>query len=331
VPFIARYRKEATGSLDEVAVTSIRERLLEPRRTGSTPRCHPEIARRAQSAFRRIEAAVAKADSVTQLEDIYLPYRPKRRTRRSSRRSRDSNRSPIFVQAASHARSAGGSRKNLSALKKAWPHRRALAGARDIIAERVSDDANARARIARTFLERRPRQIEGLVDKQEAGAKFKDYFDWSEPVGKFPAIGCWPSGAARPRAFSMMRITVPEESDSAQLEPMFVTGKGPAAEQVRLAVQDSYKRLLGPRSRWSCVWRPRNARTRKPSACSPIICASCLLASPLGRKNVLAIDPGFRTGCKIVCLDRQGKLLHNDVIYPTASSPGKSAKPPRRC
>jgi uncharacterized protein len=162
-----------------------------------------------------------------------------------------------------------------------------------------------------------------LSDKLEAGAKFKDYFDWSEPVGKIPSHRLLAIRRGEAEGFLMLRITPPEESVLPLLEPLFVIGKGLAAEQVRLAVQDSYKRLLGPAIEVELRMETKKRADTEAIRVFAENLRELLLASPLGSKNVLAIDPGFRTGCKIVCLDRQGKLLHNDVIYPTASSAGE--------
>jgi uncharacterized protein len=199
----------------------------------------------------------------------------------------------------------------------------ALAGARDIIAERVNDDATARAKLRALFWSEAVVKSKVLSDKQEAAAKFKDYFDWSEPVGKIPSHRLLAIRRGETEGFLMMRISVPEESVLPMLEPLFVTGKGAAAEQVRLAVQDSYKRLLGPAIEVELRMETKKRADAEAIRVFADNLRELLLASPLGSKNVLAIDPGFRTGCKIVCLDRQGKLLYNDVIYPTAASAGE--------
>ena len=207
-----------------------------------------------------------------------------------------------------------------------------MAGARDILAERISDDAAARAKLRTQFWSEGILKSKVMSDKQEAAAKFKDYFDWSEPVSKIPSHRLLAIRRGETEGFLMMRISVPEESVLPQLEPLFVNGRGPAAEQVRLAVQDSYKRLLGPAIEVELRLETKKRADTEAIRVFAENLRELLLASPLGRKNVLAIDPGFRTGCKIVCLDRQGKLLHNDVIYPTASSRrGRSAKRPRPC
>ena len=321
VPFISRYRKEATGSLDEVAITSIRERLLGLADLDSRRETILKSLVERNLLSDALKAAVNQADSVTQLEDIYLPYRPKRRTRATI--AKEQGLEPLadilFAQQAATDPLAEAA-KFISTDKGVADVAAALAGARDIIAERVNDDATARAKLRELFWAEGVVKSKVFLEKQEAAAKFKDYFDWSEPVGKIPSHRLLAIRRGETEGFLMMRINVPEESVLPLLEPLFVTGRGAAAEQVRLAVQDSYKRLLG-----SAIEVELRMETKKRADAEAIRVFAdnlreLLLASPLGRKNVLAIDPGFRSGCKIVCLDRQGKLLHNDVVYPTASS-----------
>lgn len=324
VPFIARYRKEATGSLDEVAITSIRERLLSL----------AEFDQRRESILKSLEernlltdelkSAIGKAETLNALEDIYLPFRPKRRTRATI--AKEQGLEPladILFNQQSTADPLAEAKAYVSTEKGVADVQAALAGARDIIAERVSDDARARAQLRELYWKEAVVKSKVISDKQEAGAKFKDYFDWNEPLAKIPSHRMLAIRRGETEGFLMMRIA-PEEAPALNLlEPMFVTGRGPAAEQVRLAVQDSFKRLLG-----SAIEVEVRIESKKRADLEAIRVFSenlreLLLASPLGRKNVLAIDPGFRTGCKVVCLDRQGKLLHNDVIYPTASSAGE--------
>jgi uncharacterized protein len=258
------------------------------------------------------------------LEDIYLPYRPKRRTRAMI--AKEQGLEPLadlLFQQQSTADPLAEAVKFVSAEKGVADVAAALAGARDILAERISDDATARAKLRDLYWSEGVIKSKVMSDKQEAAAKFKDYFDWSEPIGKIPSHRLLAIRRGETEGFLMMRIVPPEESVLPMLEPLFVSGKGPAADQVRLAVQDAYKRLLG-----SAIEVELRMETKKRADAEAIRVFAenlreLLLASPLGGKNVLAIDPGFRTGCKIVCLDRQGKLLHNDVIYPTASSAGE--------
>ena len=321
VPFIARYRKEATGSLDEVAITSIRERLLALADLDSRREAILKSLEERNLLTDKLKADIAGADNVTRLEDIYLPFRPKRRTRAMI--AKEQGLEPLadlLFQQQSTTDPQAEAAKFVSAEKGVADVAAALAGARDIIAERVSDDANARAKLRGLYWNEGVVKSKVMSDKQEAGAKFKDYFDWSEPVAKIPSHRLLAIRRGETEGFLMMRISVEENSALALLEPLFVTGRGPAADQIRLAVQDSYKRLLG-----SAIEVELRMETKKRADAEAIRVFAenlreLLLASPLGGKNILAIDPGFRTGCKVVVLDRQGKLLHNDVIYPTASS-----------
>lgn len=324
VPFIARYRKEATGELDEVAITTIRERMIGLADLDSRRETILKSLTERNLLTDKLKADINAADNVTRLEDIYLPYRPKRRTRAMI--AKEQGLEPLadllFAQQ-STANPQAEAAKYVSTEKGVADIAAALAGARDIIAEQVSDDAIARAKLRDLYWNEAVVKSKVMSDKQEAAAKFKDYFDWSEPVGKIPSHRLLAIRRGETEGFLMMRIAVEENSALAVLEPLFVNGRGPAADQIRLAVQESYKRLLG-----SAIEVELRMETKKRADTEAIRVFAdnlreLLLASPLGRKNVLAIDPGFRTGCKIVCLDRQGKLLHNDVIYPTASSAGE--------
>ena len=325
VPFIARYRKEATGSLDEVAVTSIRERLvslaeLDQRRDAILK----SLAER-NLLTDELKNAIAKSETLTGLEDIYQPYRPKRRTRATIAKERGLEPlADILFSQQSTADPIAVAQAYVSAEKGVSDAASALAGARDILAERISDDAQARTHLRALFWSRASVKSKVSFEKEEAAAKFKDYFDWSEPLAKIPSHRMLAIRRGESEGLLMMRIQPPEEEALGLIEPLFVTGRGPAAEQVRLAVQDSFKRLLG-----QAIEVEMRIESKKRADVEAIRVFSenlreLLLSSPLGRKNVLAIDPGFRTGCKIVCLDRQGKLLHNDVIYPTASSSGEA-------
>ena len=321
VPFIARYRKEVTGSLDEVAITTIRERLLGLAELDSRREAITKSLAERNLLTDKLKADIAGADNLTRLEDIYLPYRPKRRTRAMV--AKEQGLEPLadllFANQAS-ANPQTEAAAYVSAEKGVADINAALAGARDIIAERVSDDATARAKLRDFYWSEAIIKSKVLTGKETEGAKFKDYFDWSEPVGKVPSHRLLAMRRGETEGFLMMRITVEENAALALLEPLFVTARGLAADQIRLAVQDSYKRLLA-----SAIEVELRLETKKRADAEAIRVFAenlreLLLASPLGSKNVLAIDPGFRTGCKVVCLDRQGKLLHNDVIYPTASS-----------
>ncbi|HEY1171258.1 MAG TPA: Tex family protein [Verrucomicrobiae bacterium] len=322
VPFISRYRKEATGSLDEVAITNIRERM----------NSLVELDQRRDAIIKSLEErsllsdylkdAVLKAETLSTLEDIYLPYRPKRRTRAII--AKEAGLEPLADQLFDQ-------QATLDPLKAAEPFvnpskeikdvAAALLGARDIIAERISDDAEARAKLRALYWSQATIRSKVMSDKKEAAAKFKDYFDWSEPIATIPSHRLLAIRRGETEGFLIVRMTPPEESALLLLEPLFVNAPGkPAGEQIRLAVQDSYKRLLG-----FAIEAELRIESKKKADIEAIRVFAenlreLLLAAPLGRKNTLAIDPGFRTGCKVVVLDRQGKLLHHEVIYPTAAS-----------
>ena len=321
VPFIARYRKEATGSLDEVAITTIRERMLSLAELDQRRDAILKSLAERNLLTDELKASVQQAENLTALEDVFQPYRPKRRTRAII--AREQGLEPLadilFLQQSTALPDAEAARF-VQADKGVADTAAALAGARDILAERFSDDATARAQLRDLFWREGVVKSKVMSDQQEAAAKFKDYFDWHEPVARIPSHRLLAIRRGETEGFLMLRMAVPEESALLILEPLFVTGTGPAAEQVRLAVQDGYKRLLG-----SAMEVELRLETKKRADAEAIRVFAenlreLLLTSPLGRKSVLAIDPGFRTGCKVVCLDQQGKLLHNDVIYPTAAS-----------
>jgi len=324
VPFISRYRKEATGLLDEVAVTNIRERLIELAGLDQRRESIIKSLTERNLLTDALTDSLALADTVTKLEDIYLPYRPKRRTRATV--AKEQGLEPLadllFSQHATLDLTAE-AKPFVSIEKGVETVEAALAGARDILAERISDDPRARAQLRELYGKEAIVKSKVLLDKEEPGAKFKDYFDWSEPLVSIPSHRLLAIRRGETEGFLMMRITVEEEAALSLIEPLFVTGKGTAAGQVRLAVQDSFKRLLG--SAIEVEMRIESKKKADTEAIRVFVdnLRELLLASPLGRKNVMAIDPGFRSGCKIVCLDRQGKLLHHDVVYPTASSIGE--------
>jgi uncharacterized protein len=330
VPFIARYRKEATGELDEVQVTSIRDRL-EQLRTLDERRASILASLKERNLLTpQLEKAIHAADTLTVLEDIYLPFRPKKRTRATI--AKEKGLEPLAdllfaqdpatdVAAAAQAYVgrnyvADDGKNQTSTIASA---EEALAGARDIIAERVSDDKDARAKL-RALYQRdaviSSKVLPGKENDAEA-AKFKDYFEWSEPLAKAPSHRVLAMRRGEKEMFLMMRVQLPDENAAfAAVQALFVTGKNPAADQVVLAVQDAAKRLLCPAMETEMRLESKKRADEAAIKVFTDNLRELLLAAPLGQRAVMAIDPGFRTGCKTVLLDRQGKLLHNDVIYP---------------
>ena len=315
VPFIARYRKEATGSLDEVAITAIRDRLDQLR----------ELDKRRDAILKSLDERglltgelkdkALAAETMAILEDIYLPYRPKRRTKGTI--AREKGLEPlaqlIFDQGEIEPLSCAAEFVDLE--KGVASPDEALAGARDIIAEWINENDIARAKMRELFITKGVFRSRVISGKEEEGAKYRDYYDWEEPAVKAPSHRVLAMRRGENEGFLALRLAPPEEDAISLLETVFVKGSGLAADQVRTAVRDCYKRLLS----LSMETEMRLATKKRADEEAIRVFAEnlrqLLLAPPLGQKSVLAIDPGFRTGCKVVCLDRQGKLLHNDTIF----------------
>ncbi|HEY3080958.1 MAG TPA: Tex family protein [Chloroflexota bacterium] len=324
VPFVARYRKEATGSLDEVAIAAVRDRLaqldaLDRRREAITASLDER-----QLLTDALRARLAAAETLSVLEDVYLPFRPKRRTRATV--ARDRGLEPLAetilrqdpavdpaAEAASYVTPAG---HPVAEELKVPTVDAALQGARDVIAERVNDDAGARARIRRLFWTKGVLRSEVRPGKAAEGTKFKDYFDWAEPIATAPSHRVLAIRRGEAEEILSSSVQPPEADALGMLEALFVRGTSPCAEQVGLAVKDGYKRLL---SRAMETETRAEAKRRADAAAISVFAQNLrqlLLAAPLGQKRVLAIDPGVRTGCKTVILDAQGQLVHDEVIYP---------------
>jgi uncharacterized protein len=322
VPFIARYRKEATGSLDEIVITAVRDRLnqlmeLDKRREAILK----SLEERGQLT-EELKEKILSAETMVVLEDIYLPYRPKRRTRATVAKEKglEPLAQRLFIQEdidpMAEAAAFVDPEKGVDSAEDA------LAGARDIIAEWVNEDQTARARMRDFYSSKAVFKSKVISEKEGDGIKYKDYYDWEEPVKTAPSHRILAMRRGEKEGFLTLRVLPPEEEALEILEGLFVKGEGAASQQVRMAVHDSYKRLLSS----SMETEIRQATKKRADEEAIRVFAEnlrqLLLAPPLGQKNVLAIDPGFRTGCKVVCLDRQGKLLHTETIYPLQSEKG---------
>ena len=316
IPFVARYRKEATGSLDEVALTGIRDRLDQLAELDKRREAILKSLEERNLLTEELKEQVLAADTMAVLEDVYLPYRPKRRTRATIAREKGLEPLALWLIAQETGDIETEAGKYIDVDKGVADAAEALQGARDIIAEMVSEDAHARAEIRSLFLDRGACVSRVVKGKEEEGAKFKDYFEWSEPAAKAPSHRLLAMFRGENEGVLSLAVAPEKEDAVTLLAGLFVKGRGPASEQVALAVEDGYGRLLGP----SMETEVRAELKRRADAEAIRIFAEnlreLLLAPPLGRKRVLALDPGFRTGCKLVCLDAQGKLLHDDVVYP---------------
>ena len=320
VPFIARYRKEATGSLNEVQITAIRDLLirlkeLDKRREailasiGEQGKLTPEL-----------EAQINAATTMTELEDLYLPYKPKRRTRATMAIERGLEPLADELQKQYSCNVEQMAARYINPDKGVASIEDALAGARDIIAERVSENAQARNRIRGLF--RRSAMLSSKVvkNKEEEAGKYESWFDWKENAMRAPSHRIL--ALFRGESEGMLRVHVLPDDDQPAfdtLERQFVHGNYPSTDQVRLAVHDGYKRLLQPSIETEYYNLLKEKADKEAIRVFAENMRQLLLASPLGQKRILAIDPGFRTGCKTVCLDAQGQLIHNETIYPFTS------------
>ena len=320
IPFIARYRKEVTGSLDEVAVTAIRDRLNQLKELDDRRESIIKSLEERELLTDELKEKIMKAETMAVLEDIYLPYRPKRRTRATIAREKglEPLAEMIFAQDPS-VDPAAEAEAFVDQSRGVESAEDALAGARDIIAEWVSEEQTARARIRELFSGKGFFQTKVLKDKEEEGRKFEDYFDWQEPVAKAPSHRILAMRRGAREGFLRLQVIASEEQALQILERLFVKGQSACSAQVKEAVADSYKRLLSPSMETEILAVTKLRADEEAIRVFAENLRQLLLAPALGQKNVLAIDPGFRTGCKVVCLDRQGQLKHSDVIFPHQS------------
>ena len=314
IPFISRYRKEATGGLDEVQIEQIKEQ--------HDKLC--DIAKRKETILGTIteqgkltaelEKRINDTWNPTELEDIYLPYKPKRKTRAEAARQKGleplatllllQRENNLSVRAASFVK---GEVKDVED---------ALKGARDIIAEQVNEDERARNAVRNQFSRQAEINAKVVKGKEEEAAKYRDYFDFSEPLKRCTSHRLLAIRRAEAEGLLKVSITPDDEACIERLERQFVRGNNECSEQVSEAAIDAYKRLLKPSIETEFAAQSKEKADDEAIRVFTENLRQLLLAAPLGQKRVLAIDPGFRTGCKVVCLDAQGNLLHNENIYP---------------
>ena len=322
VPFISRYRKEQTGSLDEVQITTIRDRMLQlaelDSRRGAVLKSLEERNLLTDELKKKLNAAT----TLNAVEDIFAPYRPKRQTRATKAIERGLTPLADWLLENQSADPADEAAKFIDAEKEVPTAADALAGARDIIAERVADDAALRGRVRKIYEEESTVSSKVMYGKNEdpEAQKFRDYFEWSEPFKSIPSHRMLAIRRGEKEGFLLMRVEAPLDRIVQQALPDWVKSNGESGKQVTLAVEDGCKRLLMP----SMETEARLSAKKRADETAITVFADnlreLLLASPLGEKRLLAIDPGFRTGCKTVVLDRSGKLLHHTVLYCTAGS-----------
>ncbi len=316
VPFIARYRKEATGSLDEVVITNIRDRIIQlkdlDKRREAILKSIDEQGKLTPELKKKIDAA----ETMATLEDIYLPYKPKRKTRASM--ARDKGLEPLaqWLMAQKSSNIHEEAAKFIDPEKGVENEEEALKGARDIIAEVINEDADIRARVRKLCMKEGVIRSKVIKGKEEAGVKYKDYFEWKEPVARVPSHRLLAMRRGEKEMILSLDISPAEEDAVGVITSKYIRAANEAATQVELASKDAYKRLLKPSIETEVRMESKQKADAEAISVFKDNLRELLLAPPLGAKNVLAIDPGFRTGCKIVCLDRQGKLLDHGAIFP---------------
>ncbi len=326
VPFLARYRKERTGGLDEVAITSIRDRVAQLRELDKRRAVIVTSLEDQGNLTDLLHGQIQAATSMTELEDLYLPYRPKRRTRAMIAKERGLEPLALTLwNQNAHLDVIAEAEKYLHSEQGVDSAEAALAGARDIMAEWMNEDQQARASMRALFMEQGTFKATGVRGKDVQGSKYRDYVEWEEPVAKAPSHRVLAMRRGEQEGFLIFRVVVPEPTALSLLHRLFLKGSGPAAAQVTVAIQDSFNRLLAPsmETETRLLTKARADQTAIEVFAQNV--QQLLMASPLGQKTVLAIDPGFRTGCKVVCLDRQGNLRHTETIYPH-QGPAATAK-----
>lgn len=316
VPFISRYRKEVTGSLDEVQVIEIKTEIERLR----------QLEQRRESILKSIDSQgklsdelkekILDADTLSKLEDLYLPYKPKRRTKATIAREKgleplahlilEQQTSELFPEAL----------KYVNKEKEVENPEDALQGARDIIAEIISEDANVRESLRQLFKRSAIIKSRVIKGKEEEGEKFADYFEWEEKLMNCPSHRMLAMRRGEKEDVLIIDITIDEQEAHDILKKQFIKSRGECAEQIQMAIEDGYKRLLSPSIEAEMRVLTKQQADEKAIQVFAENLRELLLASPLGQKNILALDPGFRTGCKVVALNAQGKLLEETVIYP---------------
>lgn len=316
VPFIARYRKEVTGSLDEVQVATIRDRIIQLRDLDKRREAILKSVLEQGKLTPELELAINQVNSMTELEDIYLPFKPKRRTRATI--AKEKGLEPLAIMIFEQGKMDINTEvvKFINPEKEVNTAEEALGGARDIMAETINEHKDARTSIRKLFMDTAIIKSKIITGKETAGIKYKDYFDWKEPIKITPSHRMLAMRRGEKEGFLMLDI-LPEETDAIEiLKKQFIKNNSQPAHQVGLAIEDGYRRLMQPSIETDVRLGTKEFSDIEAIKVFAENLKQLLMSAPLGQKNVLAVDPGFRSGCKIVCLDKQGKLLHNDVVYP---------------
>lgn len=314
VPFIARYRKEMTGNMDEVRIAEIKTlytqfQELEKRKTSVL-----ESIREQGKLTAELERQILECEESRLLEDLYLPFKPKKQTRAAKARLKGLE--PLAVILMRQEAGDVGDKAARFVKGEVESEEEALQGARDIIAEWINENEVARNRIRRLIEREAFVRAKGIKGKEKEGEKYTDYFDYRESLKQCPSHRMLATRRGEAEGFLKVNLEIEEEKALEGIEKIVVKGNNECTSQVRMAVKDAYKRLLFPSIEAEYMSLAKQKADTEAIRVFAENLRQLLLASPLGNKRVLAIDPGFRTGCKVVCLDETGKLVHNENIYP---------------
>ena len=314
IPFISRYPKEVTGGLDEVQIESIKTHYEKLSETAKRKETILSTIQEQGKLTAELQKRIEETWENTLLEDIYLPYKPKRKTRAEAARQKglEPLATLLMLQREPHPeeRAAGYVKGDVKNVEDA------LKGARDIIAEHVSEDERARNSVRSSFVRQGTLTAKVVKGKEEEAAKYRDYFDYSESLRRCSSHRLLAIRRAEAEGLLKVSISPNDEECAERLERQFVRSNNACGQQVAEAVQDAYKRLLKPSIETEFATQSKERADEEAIKVFAENLRQLLLASPLGQKRVMGIDPGFRTGCKVVCLDAQGNLLHNENIYP---------------
>ncbi len=314
VPFISRYRKEVTGSLDEIQVTAIRDQLADCAALAKRRKNMLDSLTERELLTTELQQALDKAENLTSLEDIFLPYKQKRKTKAVM--AKEKGLEPLAQAIFSGQDSKAQPAAFIDPEKEVESEEEALAGARDIMAEWISEDTETRVGLRQLFAGKAVIRSTVVKKKQEEGGKFQDYFDWQEPANKVPSHRLL--AMFRGAGEKMLRLAVrPDEELALALLKRKYPSPGAFREQVQLATEDSYKRLLGTSLENELRTELKQQADQEAITVFADNLQELLLAPALGQQRVMALDPGFRTGAKLVCLSGQGKLLDFTTVYPT--------------
>ncbi len=316
VPFISRYRKEVTGSLDEVVIANIRDRMQQLRDLDKRKEAIIKSLEDQEKLTPDLKAKVDGAETMAKLEDIYLPYKPKRRTKATIAREKGLEPLAKQIYEQQNVDIEAIAETFINAEKEVNDQEQALQGARDIMAEWINEDPDLRSKMRSFFMKSGTFKSKVITGKEQEGQKYKDYFEWEEAIKNAPSHRVLAMRRGEKEMILMMDACPEEEESIFLMEKHVISAENETTPHLKLAIKDCYKRLLKPSIETDIRMTTKKSADEEAIRVFSENLRQLLLGAPLGQKVVLALDPGFRTGCKLVCLDKQGNLLYHTAIYP---------------